>query len=156
MEMTRWPNPAHALDAAMSFSLHIECRWRRASDVQRSATLHTMRIYLVLVFGALMALAGCSRAPVVTISNHSSTTLSNLVVSGSGFSERVGTVVAGGQHRVAVHPKGESGVRVAFVAGGQHIDSGEQGYFEATGGYRVSATVGTNLSVSVSSDLRAY
>lgn len=27
-------NPAHALDAAMSFSLHIGRHWRGASDVQ--------------------------------------------------------------------------------------------------------------------------
>jgi hypothetical protein len=126
----------------------------RAAQAGRSATSHTMRIYLVL--GALVALAGCSRAPVVTITNYSSITLSNVVVSGSGFSERIGTVEAGGQHKLTVHPRGESGMRVAFDAGSQHVDSGDQGYFEASGGYRVSATVGTNLSVSVSSDLRAY
>jgi hypothetical protein len=28
-------NPAHALDAAMSFSLHIGHHWRGASDVHR-------------------------------------------------------------------------------------------------------------------------
>ena len=31
-------NPAHALDAAMSTSLHIERHWRGASDAHRSAT----------------------------------------------------------------------------------------------------------------------
>ena len=31
------PNPAHALDAAMSFGLHIGRHWRGASDVQRWA-----------------------------------------------------------------------------------------------------------------------
>jgi len=31
------PNPAHALDAAMSFGLHIGHHWRGASDVHRSA-----------------------------------------------------------------------------------------------------------------------
>jgi hypothetical protein len=30
-------NPAHALDAAMSASLHIGHHWRGASDVRRSA-----------------------------------------------------------------------------------------------------------------------
>jgi hypothetical protein len=29
------PNPAHALDAAMSFSSHIGRHWRGASDVHR-------------------------------------------------------------------------------------------------------------------------
>ena len=122
----------------------------------RSATSDTMRIYHIFVLAALLTLAGCSRAPVVTITNHSSTTLSNVVVSGSGFSERIGTVQAGGQHKLTVHPRGESGMRVAFDAGNQHVDSGEQGYFEAGGGYCISANVGTNLGVSVSSDLRSY
>jgi hypothetical protein len=47
-------------------------------------------------------------------------------------------------------------VRVAFDAGGQHIDSGEQGYFEAGGGYRVAVTVQPDLKVSVASQLRSY
>jgi hypothetical protein len=115
-----------------------------------------MCIYHVFVLAAIVALAGCSRAPVVTITNHSSTTLSNVVVSGSGFSERIGTVGVGGQHKLTVHPRGESAMRVAFDAGNRHVDSGERGYFEAGGGYRVSATVDTNLSVSISSDLRSY
>ena len=34
-EMTTMPNPAHALDAAMSFSLHIGYHWRGTSDVRR-------------------------------------------------------------------------------------------------------------------------
>jgi hypothetical protein len=36
-------NPAHSLDAAMSFSLHIGRHWRGASDVQRSA-LHQGKV----------------------------------------------------------------------------------------------------------------
>jgi hypothetical protein len=34
---TQRPNPAHALDAAMSFTLHIGRHWRGASDVHRWA-----------------------------------------------------------------------------------------------------------------------
>ncbi len=29
------PNPAHELDAAMTFLFHIYAHWRRASDVER-------------------------------------------------------------------------------------------------------------------------
>ena len=100
--------------------------------------------------------AGCSRAPVITISNQSSVTLSNLVVSGSGFSARVGEIAAGRQRKLTVRPSGESGVRVVFDAGSQHIDTGEQDYFEAGGGYRVAVTVHPDLKVSVSSNLRGY
>ncbi len=114
-----------------------------------------MPIHRIIFFAAVVVLAGCSRAPVVTITNHSTVTLSNVVVSGSGFSERIGSIAAGAEHRLTVHPSGESGLRVEFDAAGQHIDGGQQGYFES-GGYRVTATVSTNLSVSVSSDLGSY
>ena len=74
----------------------------------------------------------------------------------SGFAERIDSIAAGAERRLTVHPRGESGVRVAFDAGSQHIDAGEQGYFEAVGGYRVSVTVQPDLTVSVASDLRSY
>ncbi|HRZ34727.1 MAG TPA: hypothetical protein P5534_00005 [Candidatus Paceibacterota bacterium] len=114
-----------------------------------------MRISILIVaVSVLLAAAGCSRAPVLTIKNQSSLTLSNVVVSGTGFSERISNIPAGGKHRLRVRPQGESGVRLVFDAGTQHVDSGAQGYFEAGGGYRITATVGTNLSVSVSGELR--
>jgi hypothetical protein len=115
-----------------------------------------MCISILLIVATLLAAVGCWRAPVITIRNQSSLTLSNAVVSGSGFSERIGNIPAGGEHRLTVRPRGESGVRLVFDAGTNHVDSSEQGYFEAGGGYRVAATVGTNLSVSVTEGLRKY
>ncbi|MBM3840884.1 MAG: hypothetical protein FJ398_23605 [Verrucomicrobia bacterium] len=116
-----------------------------------------MRIpILIAAVSVLLASASCSRAPVLTIKNQSSLTLSNVVVSGTGFSERIASIPAGGEHRMRVRPQGESGVRMVFDAGTQRVDSGAQGYFEASGGYRITATVGTNLSVSVSEELRKY
>jgi len=109
-----------------------------------------MRIPKLIMVAALAAVTGCSRAPVLTIKNQSSLTLSNVVVSGSGFSTRIAKIPAGTEHRLTVRPSGDSGVRLVFDAGTQHIDSGNQGYFEARGGYRVFAIIGTNLSVSIS------
>lgn len=105
---------------------------------------------LVLVVSALLSPAGCSRAPVLTIQNQSSVTLSNVLVSGSGFSERIAPISAGGEHRLSLRPRGESGVRLPFDAGTHPLDSGAQGYLEAGGGHCLTATVGTNLSVVVS------
>ena len=82
-------------------------------------------IFLALVF----ELVGCSRETGLTVANHSSGVITNIIVSGSGFSERIDRLAAGAEHRLAVHPRGESGARVAFDAGGRHIDIGEQGYF---------------------------
>lgn len=112
--------------------------------------MHNTRIILVTLG---LILSGCSRAPVVTITNHSTVTLSNVVVSGSGFTHQVPIIAPGAEHRMSVRPSGESALRVEFDAAGRHIDSGQQGYFDG-GGYRVSATVSTNLDVSVTSDSR--
>ena len=109
-----------------------------------------MIIPKLILLAALTAVTGCSRSPVITVKNQSSLTLSNVVVSGSGFSTRIAKIPAGSEHRLTVRPSGDSGVRLVFDAGTQHIDSGSQGYFEAGGGYRVTATVDTNLSVSIS------
>ena len=110
----------------------------------------------ILAVVVTSALAGCSRAPIVTITNLSPVSLTNVVLSGSGFSEHINSIAPGAERRLTVHPRGESGVRVEFDAGSQHIDAGEQGYFEAGGGYRVAVTVQPDLKVSVSSDLQSY
>ena len=115
-----------------------------------------MRSSPFIIIAAIVALTGCSRAPVVTITNRSTNALANVVVSGSGFSNRIDSIAAGAESKLTVHPRGESGLRIAFDAGGQHIDSGEQGYFEGSGGYRVAVTVAPDLKISVSSDLRGY
>jgi len=111
-----------------------------------------MHISSVIILAATLTLVGCSGSSVVTITNRSSVVLSNVVVSGSGFTNRLESIAAGAEQQIAVRPRGESGLRVSFDAAGQRIDSGEQGYFEARG-YRVSAVIATNLSVSISSGL---
>ena len=82
--------------------------------------------------------------------------LSNVVLFGSGFSNHIERIPAGAKHRLRVRPNGESGLRIVFDAGGRHIDGGQQGYFEPGGGYRVDATVDTNLTVSVMANLGPY
>lgn len=78
------------------------------------------------------------------------------MVSGTGFSERIRSLPASGEHRLRVRPQGESGVRLVFDGGTRHVDSGVQGYFEPGGGYRMTATVGTDLNVAVSEEVREY
>jgi hypothetical protein len=116
--------------------------------------VHAMHISRAIIITAIVALVGCSRtSPVVTIANRSTNALANVVLSGSGFTNRIDSIAAGAQSSLTVRPRGESGVRIAFDAGGQHIDSGEQGYFEAGGGYRVAITVAPDLKVSVLADI---
>lgn len=115
-----------------------------------------MKISHIIILAVIVALTGCSRAPFITITNRSTVTLSNLVVSGLGFSRQIDSLAAGADYKFTVHSRGESGLRIVFDAGGQHIDGGDQGYFEAGNNYRVTAIISTNLSVSVSSDIRSY
>ena len=115
-----------------------------------------MRCSYLILLTAVAALDGCSRAPVVSITNRSTNALASGVVSGAGFTNLIAKIEAGALSRLTVHPRGESGVRIAFDAGGQHVDTAEQGYFEAGGGYRVAVTVEPDLKVSVSSTLRRY
>lgn len=114
-----------------------------------------MRLISITLVAITAALSGCSRSPVVTISNRSSVTISNVVVSGSGFSHRIGSVGASAEHKLIVHPTGESGLGVAFDAAGQHYDAGQQDYFE-DGGYRITASISTNFTVTVKVDSSSY
>lgn len=105
---------------------------------------------------SLLVLVSCSAGPSITIANRSAVTISNVVVSGTGFSNRVGTLQPGAERRLVVHPGGESSVHVAFETGGRQILSGPMGYFEGSRMYRVSLTVTTNLQVHEVTDLTRY
>jgi hypothetical protein len=109
-----------------------------------------------MVLLVAIVMAGCSDDPTITITNRSGQPLDNVVVSGSGFSESIGAMSPGAEREVAVAPRGESGVRLTFDVGEQHVDSGDQGYFEGSGGYHVSAKVQPDLTVLVLSELRSY
>ncbi len=103
----------------------------------------------LLALGLVAALCGCNPAPRITVKNDSPHTLSNLVVSGAGFSERLPTLEPNGQHHWTVTPSGESGLGLRFDAAQRTVDSGKQGYFEPKGRYRVEAVIHNDLNVSV-------
>jgi hypothetical protein len=105
--------------------------------------------YALAAAAVALSVAGCSRSPIVTLKNNSGRELQNVVISGSGFSERVGTLSSEGSHSFSPHVRGESGIRTQFDAAGQHHDSGEQGYFEASGGNRVSVVIDSEMKVAV-------
>ena len=108
---------------------------------------HTFTLLTVSL--CLAVLTGCARQPQLTVVNQSSTPLTNLVVSGSGFSASVGTLAPGAQTRIGVSPSGESSLRFEFDAGGKHHSSAPDCYFENSSLYRVTATIGPDFSVKV-------
>jgi hypothetical protein len=105
----------------------------------------------LLALGLVAAVCGCNPAPRITVQNDSPHTLSNLVVSGAGFSERLPILEPGAQHRWTVTPGGQSSLGLRFDAAQRTVDSGKQGYFEPKGRYRIEAVVHPDLNVSVTS-----
>jgi len=91
---------------------------------------------------------GLFRSPVVIIRNESPVAVNNVVVSGTGFSEHVGTITSGGEITVSMHPDGDSFIRIKFTAGQKQFDSGDQEYI-AGNGDRFTATIDRNLKVYI-------
>ncbi len=113
------------------------------------------RMFFTAVVGISM-LAGCSKQPKITVINHSGVLLSNLVASGSGFSQSLGTLAAGAQVRASVNPTGESSLGLEFDANGKHFSSPPDGYFENSNYYQITATVEPDFSVIVDARTTAY
>jgi hypothetical protein len=102
----------------------------------------------------LLATVSCSRHPRVTVVNESTDPLANLLVSGSGFSEPLGTLAPGEKKTVEVTPSADTGLSLEFEAKGAKHAPPADGYFEASGLYRVTATVRPDFSVKVESEIR--
>jgi len=111
-----------------------------------------MRSIYIPTSVAILLLAGCSGGSRVTVSNASSAKLDSLVVSGTGFSKSLGVLEPGAKRDVRIRPKGESSLRVTFIANGASYDSKPAGYFEGYG-YHVTAEVKPNFEIAISETL---
>lgn len=116
----------------------------------------TLSARLLIALAVMLVWAGCSRDTDLSVVNRSSCVITNVVVSGSGFSERIERIPAGSERKLTIRPRGESGASVSFDADGQHVETKEQGYFEGGGDYRVLVTIEPDLRITVSSHLRIY
>jgi len=101
--------------------------------------------------GAMLLLAGCGVA--VTVQNQSPKALADVTISGKGFLQDTGDLAPGSTRTVYVHPRGESGVKITFVADGRAC-SAENGYIEDDFMYRVIVTVAPDLSIDIDTNLR--
>jgi hypothetical protein len=110
--------------------------------------------YLCLSLLLVSGVPSCTRHPQVTVHNNSGVTITNVVISGSGFPEKVSDIVPGGSERAAVRPTADSGLRLAFDANGTRYNPPEDGYLEASPHYRVTATVAPDFTVKVESSIK--
>lgn len=116
--------------------------------------MNTRPLRAVAVAAAFLALeSGCRRGPVVVVTNASGVTISNVVVSGVGFTNAIAFLAPGERTALRVRPSGDTHVRAVFEAGGLH-DSGNLGYLENSGAYRVGLVIGTNGAVRFEGEAR--
>ncbi|MFM8421542.1 MAG: hypothetical protein ACKOEQ_15625 [Verrucomicrobiota bacterium] len=116
--------------------------------------MNTRPLRAVAVAAAFLALeSGCRRGPVVVVTNASGVTISNVVVSGVGFTNAIAFLAPGERTALRVRPSGDTHVRAVFEAGGSH-DSGNLGYLENSGAYRVGLVIGTNGAVRFEGEAR--
>ncbi len=111
--------------------------------------LGRMRLRSLKLVTITALLAGCSSGVPVAVSNHSAIPLRNVVLSGSGFSQAVTTLAPGATATAQIHPRGESGIAIAFTADSRRIELPQQGYIEVSGNYSATVTVNPDLSASV-------
>lgn len=110
--------------------------------------------FFLLCLVVLVVLVSCSRHPRVTVVNEAADPLANLIISGSGFSESLGSLAPGEQKTVEVRPSADTGLALTFDAKGTTRSPPPDGYFEASGLYRVTAKVQPDFSVKVESGIR--
>ncbi len=107
---------------------------------------------VILVAGAL--LTGCVSSVPVTIANNSQAQLVNVVVSGSGFSESVGSIAAGGSATAHVRPPVETQVKVAFDVDGQRYSAMTSERIANDGTNIVAASVDADFTITLETPAR--
>jgi hypothetical protein len=113
----------------------------------------SQRLIIPACFFAAVLLSGCTRGAQLNIVNSSTAELTNVVATGDGFTQTIGSIPAGEQHSVSVRPPGESDLKLDFDANGKHFTSAPQGYFENSSSYKVTATISPDFTVTVDTPL---
>lgn len=102
----------------------------------------------------MLVTAACSQGPLIEVTNRSDIELRDVVLSGSGFSERIARLPPGGLHSLSPAVRSESSLAVAFDAAGAHHEALLDTYFEGGEPYFVAVTIDQQLKVSVDAKLR--
>jgi hypothetical protein len=103
----------------------------------------------ILGLGGTMAISGCTRGDNLHVVNRSNAELTDVVATGSGFTQSIGSIPAGEQRSISIKPRGESAIQVDFDVKGKHFTSGRQGYFENGSNAQFTATISPAFTVNV-------
>ena len=99
-------------------------------------------------------ITACDRGPIIQVINRSDVELREVVLSGSGFSERVTSLPAAGHHSFSPSVRGESSLSVTFAAAGVHHESAQDTYFEGGESYFVVVTIDPQMKVTTDAKLK--
>ena len=122
-------------------------------NIEKHASLNSRLMQWLVILGAAV-LSGCVSSVPVTIANNSSVPIVNVVVSGSGFSESVGAIAAGGRATAHVRPPGETQVKVAFDVDGQRYSAMTGERIANDGANTVEATVDADFTITLETPSR--
>jgi hypothetical protein len=105
----------------------------------------------ILGLGGTMSLSGCTQSANLIVVNRSTSELTNVVATGSGFTKSIGSIPAGEQRNISFDVVGESALKLDFDAKGKRRTSEPQGYFESSriANVKVTATVSPDFTVTV-------
>jgi hypothetical protein len=90
--------------------------------------------------------------PKIILTNHSSTPVWRITVSGSGFNETVSWLQSD-RTTVVVHPAGDSSLNIGCDTPGGHRSFSDLAYIECVGGYKVDVEVKPDYALKVSERL---
>ena len=103
--------------------------------------------YLYLTFCILFLFSCSSRGATIHVKNKSGSNLTNIVISGNGFTNSISKLKIGESTSIQVLPKGESSLIVQFMTDGKKYNLPQDTYFE--GQYTVYVEIMEDLTVNV-------
>jgi len=105
-------------------------------------------VAILAASAALIFWDPCIR-PEITVANASGQPITDIVISGVGFQEALGSLEPGKSTARSVKCAAESGLKVSFNALGVSHSTDDLAYLESCGGYRVQLSVEPSYSVAV-------
>ena len=113
-----------------------------------------MKMRTALIVGTMALLCGCVSGVPVSVSNNSTVALHQVVVSGKGFSESVGSIAAGATETIRIRPREETAVKVAFEADERRYSATTESTIENNDLYIVVVNVSADFTISMQTPLR--
>ena len=95
-----------------------------------------------------------SQSPFITVANRSDKTLEDVILAGSGFSQRFDKLSPHETISCTVHPRGESSLQISFISDSVAVVKNDLAYLESAGGYRADILIDSDMNISCKNYLR--